>query len=208
MPPRNPGLANCIRSSGVLGLCQEGSDLSTNSQVHSIRQDLMDQPFPDVEAAWYTDGSSLIQDGCRPWIPNTSTIPGVYPGRPKMDKADPTGPLPREVQWMAQRADWERLTALYSSGPVPEPHAFWPGDWVYVKRHQQETLEPLWKGPYIMVLVTPTTLKDDGITSWIHHTHVRLTDLFAIKEDSTPHWRLQRDPDNPLKLKLQKRQDP
>jgi hypothetical protein len=30
-----------------------------------------------------------------------------------------------------------------------------------------------WKGPYMVILVTPTALKVDGIGPWVHHSHVR-----------------------------------
>ncbi|VFV46123.1 Hypothetical predicted protein, partial [Lynx pardinus] len=65
---------------------------------------------------------------------------------------------------------WPRLRAIYEAGPTPTPHQYRPGDWVYVKRHHRETLEPRWKGPYIVVLTTPTALKVDGIATWVHHT--------------------------------------
>ncbi|XP_078303843.1 uncharacterized protein LOC132670166 [Panthera onca] len=71
---------------------------------------------------------------------------------------------------------WLRLRAIYQAGPTPTPHQYRPGDWVYVKRHHRETLEPRWKGPYIVVLTTPTALKVDGIATWVHHTHVRPAD--------------------------------
>lgn len=35
------------------------------SQVHVVQKDLMDQPLPDADATWYTDGSSFIRDGQR-----------------------------------------------------------------------------------------------------------------------------------------------
>lgn len=78
---------------------------------------------------------------------------------------------------------WPKLKALYETGPPPEPHRYRPGDWVYVQRHQHQTLQPRWKGPYIMILTTPTALKVDGITSWVHCTHVRPADLHAILKD-------------------------
>ncbi|GAB5570923.1 LOW QUALITY PROTEIN: uncharacterized protein LOC109501563 [Prionailurus iriomotensis] len=78
---------------------------------------------------------------------------------------------------------WPRLRAIYEAGPTPTPHQYRPGDWVYVKRHHQETLEPRWKGPYTVVLTTPTALKVDGIATWVHHTHVRPADPSSIQKD-------------------------
>ncbi|KAK1327417.1 hypothetical protein QTO34_014178 [Cnephaeus nilssonii] len=80
------------------------------------------------------------------------------------------------------------------------------GDWVYVKRHRRETLEPRWKGPYVVVLTTPTPLKVDGVATWVHHTHVRPADPSAIWEDFITQWSITRDQCNPLKLKLRRSQ--
>ncbi|KAK1342239.1 hypothetical protein QTO34_016999 [Cnephaeus nilssonii] len=34
-------------------------------QVHGLRKDLTDQPLPDADVTWFTDGSSFVQDGSR-----------------------------------------------------------------------------------------------------------------------------------------------
>ena len=57
-------------------------------------------------------------------------------------------------------------------GTIPS-HNIGPGDWVWVKRHQVKTLEPRWKGPYVVLLTTRTALKVDGIGPWVHCNHVR-----------------------------------
>ncbi|CAD7675122.1 unnamed protein product [Nyctereutes procyonoides] len=84
------------------------------------------------------------------------------------------------------------------------PYRCLPGDWVYVQRYQHQTLQPHWKGPYIMILTTPTALKVDGITPWVHYTHVQPTDPHAVLKDSVPEWKSQPDRDNPLKLRLRR----
>ncbi|XP_063458762.1 uncharacterized protein LOC134729921 [Pan paniscus] len=71
---------------------------------------------------------------------------------------------------------WPKLKELYETSPPPTPHPYQPGDWVLVKRHRQETLEPRWKGPLQVLLTTPTALKVEGIASWIHYTHVKPVD--------------------------------
>ncbi|XP_058547611.1 uncharacterized protein LOC131489639 [Neofelis nebulosa] len=83
---------------------------------------------------------------------------------------------------------WLRLHAIYKAGPTPTHHQYRPGDWVYVKRHRQETLEPCWEGPYIVVLTTPTALKVDGIATWVHHTHVWPADPCSIRKDFVTQW--------------------
>ncbi|XP_078308549.1 uncharacterized protein LOC144617304 [Panthera onca] len=111
--------------------------------------------------------------------------------------------LPSGLQ-RAHEDIWPRLRAIYEAGPTPTPHRYRPGDWVYVKRHHRETLEPRWKGPYIVVLTTPTALKVDGIATWVHHTHVRPADPSSIRKDFVTRWAISRDQHNPLKLKLQR----
>ncbi|KAL6041200.1 hypothetical protein STEG23_022906 [Scotinomys teguina] len=81
------------------------------------------------------------------------------------------------------------------------PHQYQVGDFVYVCRHQHQTLEPRWKGPYQILLTTPTAVKVDGITTWIHASH--------LKPASAPddhHWTVEWT-DNPLKLRI-RRWDP
>ncbi|CAD7676208.1 unnamed protein product [Nyctereutes procyonoides] len=97
---------------------------------------------------------------------------------------------------------WPKLRALYETGPPPDPHRYRPGDWVYVRRYQHQTLQPLWKGPYLLILTTPTTLKVDRITPWAHYTHVQPADPHSILKDFVPEWKSQPDKDNPLKLRL------
>ena len=35
------------------------------------------------------------------------------------------------------------------------------------------SLEPLWEGPYQVILSSPTPVKVPGIDSWLHHTRVK-----------------------------------
>lgn len=62
---------------------------------------------------------------------------------------------------------WPQLLAIYSSVSPPKPHSFQPWIWVLVCRHQWRSLELRWKGPFLVILMIPTTLKVDGLAPWI-----------------------------------------
>ena len=84
-------------------------------------------------------------------------------------------------------------------GTIPS-HNIGPGDWVWVKRHQFKTLEPRWKGPYV-VLTTPTALKVDGIGPWVHCNHVCHATT-EEQEKAQREWNVTPYPSNPLRMKL------
>jgi hypothetical protein len=44
-------------------------------------------------------------------------------------------------------------------------HPYQPGDMVWVKDWKKEPLQPIWMGPHLVILATPTAVKDAGITS-------------------------------------------
>ncbi|KAM4854604.1 uncharacterized protein RHO17_015957 [Thomomys bottae] len=103
---------------------------------------------------------------------------------------------------IVQQEVWKPLAAAYQEQqdkPIV-PHPFQIGDSVWVRRHQIKNLEPRWRGPYTVLLTTPTALKVDGIAAWVHASHVKAasTDNSAHQ---TPEWKLQRPP-NPLKIRL------
>lgn len=37
---------------------------------------------------------------------------------------------------------WSCLRIIYETAPPPMPHKFQPGEWVFIKRYQRETLQP------------------------------------------------------------------
>ena len=51
---------------------------------------------------------------------------------------------------------------------------FEPGTEVLIKTLGSwgSTLEPLWEGPYQVILSSPTVVKVPRIDSWVHHTRV------------------------------------
>ncbi|CAD7685294.1 unnamed protein product [Nyctereutes procyonoides] len=188
------------------------------AEVHGTRGDLTDQPLPDAEATWYTDGSSFLRNGERKagaavvdgkaviWAsalePGTSAqraelIALTQALRKAKDKKDRLKALQ-----IIQHQIWKPLAAVYRPGDTTGPHPFQIGDSVYVRRHQSRTLEPRWKGPYTVLLTTPTALKVDGIAAWVHASHVQRAPSTSTADAS------QDGPDEPLQWKLHRTQNP
>lgn len=70
-----------------------------------------------------------------------------------------------------------------------------------IPRHRQGSPESHWKGPYIILLTTPTTIKVNGVATWIHYTYARPADLFTLRYNyHSEGWDASRDRDNSLKL--------
>ena len=42
-----------------------------------------------------------------------------------------------------------------------------------VKHWKHDSLAPHWKGPYTVVLTSPTAVRGAGVTPWIHHMRVK-----------------------------------
>jgi hypothetical protein len=98
-----------------------------------------------------------------------------------------------------QQQIWHLIQVYHTTKRIPTTkHGIVLGDMVWVKRHQSKTLEPRWKGPYVVLFTTPTALKVDGIAAWVHHSHVR----WACPQEKQENWTIQKHPTNPLKLRL------
>ncbi|XP_076767284.1 uncharacterized protein LOC143433999 [Arvicanthis niloticus] len=102
-----------------------------------------------------------------------------------------------------RRDIWEQLKDTYTAGDPAVPHQFEIGDAVLVRRHRAGNLEPRWKGPYLVLLTTPTAIKVEGIPTWVHASHVKR----APPETSPDEWFLKKT-NNPLKLRLCRKCNP
>ncbi|XP_072622605.1 uncharacterized protein [Vulpes vulpes] len=105
-----------------------------------------------------------------------------------------------------QHQIWRPLAAVYRPGDATDPHPFQIGDSVHVRRHQSRTLESRRKGPYTVLLTTPTALKVDGIAAWVHASHVKhapSTSTADASQGEPLQWKLHRT-QNPFKIRLSK----
>ena len=67
-------------------------------------------------------------------------------------------------------------------------------------RKKKKPLQPVWTGPYTVILVTPTAVKVIGVIPWIHHTRVKKT-ATSCDEDT---WKAVQHPKNLLKAWFQR----
>ena len=74
---------------------------------------------------------------------------------------------------VVQKEVWASIREAYRPEDFSVPHQFRVGDSVYVRRHRTGNLELWWKGPFIVLLTTPTAVKVDGISSWVHASHLK-----------------------------------
>ncbi|KAK1346625.1 LOW QUALITY PROTEIN: hypothetical protein QTO34_000485 [Cnephaeus nilssonii] len=97
--------------------------------------------------------------------------------------------------------DLEKLS-LRSTGTAVHPYK--PGDQVWVKDWKKKPLKPTWKGPYPVILTTPTALKVTGLNTWIHHSRVKAEHQ---PSDIQSEWKVTSDQKYPLQSTLKKTAD-
>ena len=68
-----------------------------------------------------------------------------------------------------------------------------------VKDWKHDSLAPHWKGPYTVVLTSPTAVKVAGVTPWILHMRVKRAQ-HADPEDAK--WATQQGPTDPRENKI------
>jgi hypothetical protein len=61
---------------------------------------------------------------------------------------------------------WEKLPISLTT----PTHPYRPGDAVWVKERSAQLLKPHWRGCFVVILSTPTTVKVAEIAPWIHHS--------------------------------------
>ncbi|XP_074262451.1 uncharacterized protein LOC104653401 [Saimiri boliviensis] len=113
--------------------------------LHAARPDLTDVPLRNPEEVLYTDGSSFMVDRVKA-LQSVQSQVHLLIGEIQLTPVDLTDQPVRPFQ---------------------------PKDEVLVKRFTASGLTPSWKGPYTVILVTPMAIKVNGLTAWIHHSHVK-----------------------------------
>ena len=78
---------------------------------------------------------------------------------------------------LASRSLFLQVTTPTTPAPEPTPLVS-PGDWVWVKVHKRQSLQPRWEGPYKVLLATPFSVSLAGKTGarWHHLSATRKAD--------------------------------
>ncbi|KAK1336442.1 hypothetical protein QTO34_004249 [Cnephaeus nilssonii] len=197
----------------------EHDGLGFLEEVYSSRPDLTDKPLKKLDLVLFTDGSSFLDKAKK----TSQTIEA---------QALPEGwSAQRAERWALVRAlelskdtraniytdsryafatlhlleaVWEpkEIAVIHCKGTAVHPYK--PGDQVWVKDWKKEPLMPTWKGPYPVILTTPTALKVAGLNTWIHHSRVKAAHQ---PSDTQPEWKVTSDQKHPLQITLKRTAD-
>ena len=77
-----------------------------------------------------------------------------------------------------------------------DAHPFKPGDAVWLKV-ECPALKPLLRGPFTVILSTPTEVKVAKVVLWIHHSRAKM---------ASQGWECTSDPSTPYKLTIWRKQ--
>ena len=86
-------------------------------------------------------------------------------------------PLSTRTLTLASRALYTQVTSLPNPAD-PDPVLVNPGDWVWVRVHKRQCLQPRWEGPYKVLLATPFSVSLSGRSGarWHHLSTTRKAD--------------------------------
>ena len=125
--------------------------------------------------------TALLRLRMTPWSHGYSSQEIVYGRHPPIIKQVSTN-LPQvrrdEISQQMELGKVINQVTKFVQERVPFPlgeqiHEFVSGVQVWVQDWKHDSLAPHWKGPYTVVLTTPTTVKVAGVTPWIHPSRVK-----------------------------------
>ena len=70
-----------------------------------------------------------------------------------------------QALYSVQKDIWSRVHAVHSAPGDRLAHRFQPEDSVWIQKFTSKGLEPKWKRPFNVYLMTPTAVKVDGTPS-------------------------------------------
>ncbi|XP_071466358.1 uncharacterized protein [Marmota flaviventris] len=167
--PLGPTWDDCQQLLGTLFMTEERERILLEARKNILGPDGRPTQLPNIIEA-------DIPLNRPNWDPNSfegKHLRGTRPGQFwEMDFTE-IKPTRLKVLERTQRYLWKQLATAYQPGDEGTPHRYQVGDFIYIRRHQVSSLEPHWKGPYQVLIITPTAVKVDGITSWIHASHLK-----------------------------------
>ncbi|KAL2085083.1 hypothetical protein ACEWY4_018403 [Coilia grayii] len=136
------------------------------------RPDILDTPITNADCVFYVDGSSLRRDdgtlGTAYAVVSDHAKVEVEVKEPEQELAEAQASAPT-----AEKRKWVRnaLPQVFGDKGL----LVLPGDWVLIwdfrRKHWHS---PKFRGPYEVLLATPTAVRVAERDSWVHLTHCRV----------------------------------